>query len=403
MNHENLEQNVKDSISHFIYWLKNFNELSYDRMDYWSSRTGILAKKLFYKNKLVGAPLAFWGLLLENFLPNIQKFYGKPHREVIGDAHFAMGYLNLYEYFNDSKYLAKAEHFLDLMLKTATKGYSGLCWGYTFGWQRQNDFWEAGIPLITITPYAFWAYKKHYELTSDEKSKEYCLSIANFTLKDLKETKMPNGTWCASYSPISKDIVINANTYRASVLLDAYKLCGDNNYKQTADKNIKFILSYQGENGEWYYEAKSPKDNFIDNFHTCFVLRNLYKCYMVNRDENILYAVRKGYNFYLNNLFYKNGRPRHFAKAKYLKLRKYEMYDYAEGITLGILLKYSIPESYEKAMWLADDLINNFQTTKGYFVTRITSIRTKHKVPYLRWPQAQLFYALTTLLKELKK
>ena len=390
------------SVILFSNWLDKYGEVSYDRMDYWSSKPGILAKKLFYKNKLVGAPLAIWGLMLENFLPNIQKLYNKPHREVIGDGHFASGFFNLYESTGEERYLKRGEHFLDIMKTTYSDGYSGYAWGYTFGWQQsKGKFWKAGIPMITITPYAFWAFKKHYDLTNNEESKKIALSIADFALNDLNEITMPNGTTCASYSPVSEDIVINANTYRAAVLMGAYQLSGNNNYKTIAEKNIEFVLSYQGNDGEWYYEAKGSNDNFIDNFHTCFVLRNLYRCYIVSKDEKILLAIKKGYQYYRTNLFYNNGRPKHFSKAKYAKLRKYEMYDYAEGITLGILLKNEFDEAYEKSLDLAEDLINNFQTKRGHFITRVTSLGTVHKVPYLRWPQAQLFYALTSLLKEI--
>jgi len=397
-----IKKKIELSINRFIDWNEEKGKLSYDRMDYWSSKSGILAKKLFYRNKLLGAPLAIWGLMLENFLPSIQKLYNKPHREVIGDGHFASAFFNLYKVSGDRSYLKKGEDFLNNMKTTYSKGYSGYAWGYSFGWQTPSGFWEAGIPMITITPYAFWAFRKHFELTSNSESKKIALSIADFALKDLNEIEMPNGTICASYSPISEDIVINANTYRAATLLGAYELSGNKDYKTAAEQNIKFVLSYQGKEGEWFYEAKGPNDNFIDNFHTCFVLRNLYRCYQVNKDEKVLDAIKYGYSYYRKNMFYKNGRPKHFTKAKYAKMRKYEMYDYAEGITLGILLKDEIPEAFEKAKWLADDLINNFQTKKGHFITRVTSLRTIHKVPYLRWPQAQLFYALTSLLKELK-
>ena len=65
------EKDLLLSINRFIKWLEDNGYESYDRMDYWSSNTGILAKKVFYKNKYLGIPLAAWGLLLENFLPNI--------------------------------------------------------------------------------------------------------------------------------------------------------------------------------------------------------------------------------------------------------------------------------------------------------------------------------------------
>lgn len=401
---ENSKQNIRDSIDRFLKWFDIYGEVSYDRMDFWSSRAGIVAKKIFYKNKIIGAPLAIVGLVLENFLPSVQKLFSKPHREVIGDSHFASAYLNMYEITRDVKYLDKANHFIEVLKSTSVSGYSGYAWGYNFGWQQSaGKFWKSGIPLITLTPYAFWAFKKHYELTGDKKSKEIAISIAEFGKNDLNKIKMNNGTYSSSYSPISFDIIINANTYRAAILLDAYQLTNDDSFRKEAEESIEFVLSYQGGSGEWYYEAKGPQDNFIDNFHTCFVLRNLYKCYLVNNDAKILLAIKKGYKFYITNLFYRNGRPKHFAKAKYLKLRKYEMYDYAEGITLGVLLKKEIPEALEKAMWLATDLIRNFQTKRGYFITRVTSLGTYHKVPYLRWPQAQLFFALTNLLKEMSE
>lgn len=390
---------LKSSIKLFAEWHKNFGDTSFDRMNFWSSQTGRLAKRVFYKNKLIGAPFAIWGLLLENFFPNIQKGYSNPNREVIGDAHFALSYFNLYELEGDEKHLLKAESYLEAMIKSSTSGYSGMCWGYSFGWQTQTGYWEPKIPLITITPYAFWAFKKHYQITKKKESKEILLSIAKFALEDLKESNMPNGTICSSYSPQHKDIVINANTYRAAILLEAFQINKNKKYKIAAQKNIDFVLSYQGDDGEWYYEAKSPKNNFIDNFHTCFVLRNLYQCYLVTKDEKTLKSIRRGYKYYRENLFFKNGRPKHFSKAKYAKLRRYEMYDYAEGIKLGILLKDIIPGALKKSVYLANDLIENFQTKKGYFITRVTSIGTKHRVPYLRWPQAQLFCSLTELLK----
>lgn len=392
---------LEKSLDKFLSWLNIYGYTSYDRMDFWSSRSGIFAKKLFYKNKLLGAPFAIWGLILENFLPSLQKIYAEPHREIIGDAHFALGYLNLYELTNDANYLQRAESLFSSMLAYRSPGYKNLSWGYNFSWQTQNGLWQKGTPLITITPYAFWAFKTHYEITKKNESLGNAISVANFALEDLNEQKMPNGTYCASYSPITNDIIINANTYRAAVLLEAFELTGDGKYKLTAERNIAFVLSYQGSEGEWYYEAKGPNDNFIDNFHTCFVLRNLYRCYLVNKDQKLLDAIKKGYTYYLKNLFYSYGRPKHFSKAKYAKLRKYEVYDYAEGITLGVLLKDEIPEAFEKALFLAQDLIKNFQTNGGYFITRVTSFGTKHRVPYLRWPQAQIFNALTELKKAL--
>ncbi len=395
------KKRLEESIFKFLNWLDLNGYSSYDRMDYWSSKTGILAKKIFYKNKLLGAPLAGWGLLLENFLPKLQKIYSEKKREVIGDSHLAMAFLNLYTIYNNKEYLTRAEEILKYIKSTSTDGYSGYAWGYTFGWQTQYGFWKPGIPLITITPYAFWAFLEHFKLTQNEESKKICISIADFALEDLNETKMSNGTYCSSYSPTTYDVVINANTYRASILLDAFMLTNKIKYKNAALKNINFVLSFQGKKGEWYYEAKPPKDNSIDNFHTVFVLRNLFKCYKILNEKRILNSIIKGYEYYRKNLFFDSGRPKYFSEPLYMKMRKHEMYDYAEGINLGCLINDIIPGSLKKSIWLANDLISNFQLKKGHFVTRVTTLNTFHKVPYIRWPQAQIFYALTQILKKI--
>jgi len=394
---------LKDSLLKFIDWKENFGDLSYDRMDFWSSNSGKLAKKIFYRNKLLGAPLALWGLLLENFLPKIQKLYGKPSRQVIGDAHFTLSFLEMYKHTKEKKYLKEAERLINCMLKYSCNNYSGICWGYSFDWETTNGLFKKDTPLITITPYAFWAFKEHFLITKSKKSKENLLSIAKFALKDLKEKKLKNGTYSSSYSTADSSSIINASSYRAAVLIEAYNLNNNIEYLDSANRCIDFVLSFQGRRGEWFYEAKGPSDNMIDNFHTCFILRNLYICYRINKNQKILNAIKKGYDYYKDNLFYENGRPKHFSKPKYLKMRKYEMYDYAEGIKLGVLLNKDIPGSLEKSIFLANDLITNFQTKKGYFITRVTSLGTKHRVPYLRWPQAQLFYSLSLLLNLLNE
>ena len=74
------------------------------------------------------------------------------------------------------------------------------------------------------------------------------------------------------------------------------------------------------------------------------------------------------------------------------------MYNMAEAITLGVLLRNEIPEGFTLARQLAGRLITKYQLADGHFVTRIYRGGIKHTLPFLRWPQAQLFYALTSLL-----
>ena len=74
------------------------------------------------------------------------------------------------------------------------------------------------------------------------------------------------------------------------------------------------------------------------------------------------------------------------------------MYNFAEAITLGVLLRNDVPGAFALANELAGRLIQNYQLRSGHFVTRVYRGGIRHSVPYLRWPQSQLFLALTNLL-----
>jgi len=69
----------------------------------------------------------------------------------------------------------------------------------------------------------------------------------------------------------------------------------------------------------------------------------------------------------------------------------------AEAITLGVLLR-EIPGAYDVALDLGLRVGREFQLPDGHFITRIYHGGLRHKMPFLRWPQAQMFYALSKLL-----
>jgi hypothetical protein len=386
---------IECSIRRFLRWLDDYGYYSYDHFDFWGSRIGVLSKKLFLKSKWLAAPLVLTLQCLESFFPRTRVFFAKKRRFAIGDAHFVLGYLNWYKYCGDSRSKDKAEDILQEMRANSTRTPSGIGWGYPYTWVTGRAVYPPGTPFITVTPYCFDAFLEMYDMTGEKKHLDTAAAIMQFAAYDLNETVISGDEAAASYSPIDSSRVINASTYRAVLLLKAFKLFGTREYKEKAVKNINFVLDRQQPDGSWYYAVN---ELFIDHFHTCIVLKNLYKAYLMLEDEKILKTVKKGYDYYRRFLFRKDHTPIHLAKITNPKFRKIEMYDYAEGISLGPLLNPDIDDALDFSLELARHLIDNFQLKKGYFVTRLTTLGTRNKVPYLRWPQAQLFYSLTELL-----
>lgn len=386
---------IEQAIKRFLRWLDDYGYYSYDQFDFWGSKIGVLSKKLFLKSKWLAAPIVLKLQCFESFFPRTRMLFAQKRRFAIGDAHFAMGFGNLYKYTGDPDYKDRAEKILEEIRSYATPTPSGIGWGYPYTWVTGRAVYPPGTPFITVTPYCCDAFLAMYGIAGEKKYLDTAGEIVGFAANDLNETIISGDETAAGYGPGDNSRVINANAYRAALLLKGFELFGIPAYKEKAVKNINFVLNRQQADGSWYYAVN---ENFIDNFHTCFVLKNLYKAYLILKDEKIRLAVKKGYDYYRGYLFRDDRTPIHFSKSTHPKFRKIEMYDYAEGIALGPLLHPDVDGALDFSLHLARHLIDTFQLKKGYFVTRVTTLNTRNKVPYLRWPQAQLFYALTSML-----
>lgn len=396
---ERHKADVFKGIGKFTTWLSSNGYYSFDQYDFWSTGYGIKSKSLYYKNKIAGIPFIVPIFLAEIFYPKLRKSLVKKKRFPIADAHFILAFLNLFEITLDKKYLEEAKKVAAELLQTSVPGFSGYCWGYPFDWMTTRGLWTSGIPLITTTGYCYEAFIRLFEITNEKEYYDIAYSIFHFTLKDLKDTPIENGISSGSYSPIDNSQIVNANAYRSFVLVDAAKRFNSEEALEKANPNINFILKFQNEDGSWKYAINDDRDNFVDHFHTCFVIKNLFKLNQTLNDEKIDLAIKKGFSFYKKYLFDETGSPKPFAKLSRINIVKRELYDYAEGISLCLLMKSADKEAGKLAEHMVNEVIDLYQNKNGSFVTNVNLFNIPNRIPYLRWPQAQLFFALTNYLK----
>jgi hypothetical protein len=220
-------------------------------------------------------------------------------------------------------------------------------------------------------------------------------SVGHFAFTRIRSIEVAPGSKASSYSPIDSRRVVNASSYRGFLLATAGSRFDHPAWIAEARAVLRFVLLSQRADGSWLY-AMDGKDAFIDNFHTCFVLKNLYKSWRVLGDDDLLEAALKGYAFYKQRLLDAAGLPIPFARTQRLTLQRRDLYDYAEGITVGLLLADVDHNALGIAQALAGDLIQRWVLPDGSFVTRETIVG-RHTVPYLRWAQSQTFAALARL------
>src|SRR5579863_826814 len=387
-------ENVLTAVRRFISWLDSYGETSYDFQTFYASDLGRSAKTLYYRKPLLGTMAVAPIIFCEAFVPSARKFFWKRQRFPIADAHYAMGFAVLAKHLNDDGYYSRAVHFLQVLEETRCAGYEHYCWGYPFNWEGIRGTIKEGTPLITTVPYVYEAFREVYGVDHDSRWREIMRSIAEHGLHDYKDFPTSQRAASSSYTPNPEHSVgvINANAYRAFLLTQAAMDFSDERYREAADKNLYFVLESQNPDGSWHY-ANDGKRHFIDHFHTCFVMKALAKIEALTGNRECTKAIERGIDYYVRNLFDERGVPKPFSLPPRLIVYRHELYDYAECINLGVLLR----GRFEKLDKLVDGVVNQvltiWQKPDGCFRTRQLLLGWDN-VPMHRWALAQLFRSL---------
>jgi len=381
----------------FVSWLETFGETSFDHQSFFAGPFGGRAKALYYRKPWLGAVAVAPMILSEAFVPAARQLFWHRQRLPIADAHYAMGFALLYKLTGEPQYYAHAVHFLEVLEATRCSGYKHYCWGYPFDWVTRDGLTRAGTPLITTTPYAYEAFSLVYQIDGDERWLDIMRSIAEHVANDIRDQPTGPDAATAEYAPLSGEWgIVNASAYRAVVLTSAARLFSRDDYRRIAERNVKFVLDVQRPDGSWPYAIEGVRD-FVDHFHTCFVLKALAKIERMTDHEGCREAIASGVRYYADQLFDEQGLPKPFSKAPRLTVYRQELYDYAECINLGALLQGRFTVLDERLRDTLVDLLERWRKPDGSFRSRRLLLGWDN-VPMHRWAQSQVFRSLCRLL-----
>jgi hypothetical protein len=223
-------------------------------------------------------------------------------------------------------------------------------------------------------------------------------SVAEHAFRCYRDLEIaPDASSCA-YTPTPDDPcgVINASAYRAFLLTKAGREFSEPRYLEVARRNLNFVLASQRADGSWQYATDGERD-FVDHFHTCFVLKALAKIDQLTPTSPCTVAIDRGIGYYLKSLFDVNGLPLPFSRRPRLTVYRRELYDYAECINLAVLLYGRFPELDRILSGVVTELLMRWQKTGGSFRARQLLFGWDN-VPMHRWAQSQMFRSLCFLL-----
>jgi len=391
---------VSRALTDFTEWLGVFGETSWDYQSFFAGPIGGRAKALYYRDRVWGTAAVAPMIFFEAVLPSGRRLFHRPLRFPIADAHYAMGFAFLYEATRDFSQLENAIHFLTELKESRCRLFKECCWGYPFDWVTRNGIIKKQTPLITTTPYVYEAFLEVFELHPEEEWKLIAESIARHAATDIKSFPTSETASSCSYTPFDQGGVINAAAYRAFLLTSASRVFSNEDYWRIAKRNLNFILENQNQDGSWYYAVDGVRD-FIDHYHTCFVMKALAKIHTLTGDESCKEALSKGVKYYLANLFDEEGLPKPFSKAPRLTVYKRELYDWAECVNLCLLLRDRFPQLETTLQTVIDGILKDWIKPDGSFRSRRLYLGWDN-VPMHRWAQSQMFRSLAFYFREAK-
>jgi hypothetical protein len=269
-------------------------------------------------------------------------------------------------------------------------GYSGACWGYNFDWQSRNFFAPRGTPTIVPTAFAARA------LIEAEQDLQQARSVCEFIVNDLPRTVDTETEVCFSYAPNTNTRIFNASLLAAEVLASVGHQTAEQQLIDLADRAARYVVNNQQPDGSWLY-GTDPKQSWIDNFHTAYVLFSLKRITDISTRKNEFQpALERGYQYWKNTFFLADGWPKYYDHELYPA----DAHAAASAIVTFLECRALDDDALALAQKVATWTIQNLRDRRGFFYYQRRRFYTVRK-PYMRWTQAWMLYALSRLLEEL--
>ncbi|WP_419663332.1 hypothetical protein Dvar_36950 [Desulfosarcina variabilis str. Montpellier] len=287
--------------------------------------------------------------------------------------------------------------FSNWLKKNYSKGYSGNCWGYNYSWPKKDgSLVPQFTPSSVVTGFNIRALFHYFLLSKDADCLTIFKGANSFIRNDLDKT-IEGESLCYSYTPLKRDITINANLLAAEVLAYYDFVFNKNENQEILKRILNFTMSRQNEDGSWYYsyDIHSGKPKKQIDFHQGYILESIKRICTFSSLKLSDYnnTITKGLKFYRNNQFSENG----VSCWRYPKKWPIDIHNQSQGIITFSLFKKYEHSYYSFARKIADWTISNMQGKEGNFYYQKWPLIT-NKVSYMRWNQAWMMLALTTLM-----
>lgn len=372
-------------------WCRAYDFAGYDPYDGLNSR-------LFQATPLKDSRLArlAWTQLFKRSSINFRQLAGVPRqRNSKGVALFALAALADYRRETTREAEIEARELLYDLIEMGLKGLSGAAWGYNFDWQGRAFFAPRGTPAIVPTAFAARALVEGSVLLDSNELLNFARTACDFILNDLNRPEETNDEVCFSYTPLDQTRVFNANLLAAEVLAVVGRLSKEESLCDWGMRAARYVIRRQRADGSWSYGADGYQ-SWADNFHTAFILTSLSRIIdaCASARDELEPALVRGYGFWQERFFLSNGWPKYYPERLYPA----DIHSAAAAIVALIELRGRVPGAMDLGQKVADWTLANLRARRGFFYYQRRRFYTV-RIPYMRWSEAWMAYALARLLE----
>ena len=317
-------------------------------------------------------------------------------------ALFSQAYLNLYHTTELPEFKAEAKYLLSLLDDQKIKRDIGIGWAsHYFGFFGPKHMLNPSVPDIVGTCEAIKAFSMGYQVFRRNKYKKNVSMAIEYLIKEHL-TNSGKMTYF-KYTPTEKEkVVFNVSALALEAIAYYLRVINyDTKLVKTGEETLRFLLQYQGKRGEWPYAYFPNSNNFYYqlDYHQGFIIDGVLEFIPFLQDKklknNALNAISKGINFYMDTQFSAQGWSYYRYPIKY----PIDVHNQAQGIiTFSRLYKaFGDPKYLNFAKRIAEWTVRNMQDSRGYFYAHKWP-GFVNKIPYMRWAQAWMMLALSTLM-----
>ena len=222
---------------------------------------------------------------------------------------------------------------------------------------------------------------------------DMAISAADYILNELY-WEDGNGVASLSYPlPGLRTQVHNANFLGAALLSRVYKHTGEKKFLEPALKVARYSANKQQKDGSWYY-GEHGTQRWVDNFHTGYNLCALHAIGQYVGTSEFDTHIRRGFEYYRNNFFREDAPPKYYNNRTY----PIDIHSIAQSIITLLEFGDIDADNFELAHSILSWTMNHMQNGNGYYYYQKLPAYTV-KIPYMRWSQAWMLLALSTLLE----